>query len=150
MDARFGRSVGVAGLALLAACAPELRTLAYPDGARYEEAEWRGALRDGRRRNYYADGTLERELAYHRGEPDGRWSYFGVDGTLLQRGDYVAGRRSGEWIENHPSGGPRSRGVYVAGQKDGLWRHWDENGALLYEEAWENGSLVCARTITGR
>lgn len=132
----------LATLGALAACAPQSRRLAYPDGQTYEECEWRGALRDGVRRNYYPDGQLERELAYVRGKAEGPARFFNPAGVLLRSGAYHEGLREGPWTARHDNDHPSAEGSFVHGEKDGAWRFWDENGVEQSSERWSRGVLV--------
>ena len=66
--------------------------------------------------------------------------FHGPFGTFVTT--YRDGKECGEetyWYKNGIKG---AEGQYLAGKKHGTWREWDENGKLIKQEEYRDGSVL--------
>ncbi|HJO25780.1 MAG: hypothetical protein CMK00_06235 [Planctomycetes bacterium] len=132
-------------LLLLAACAPDRRTLEFEDGTVFLETTWDGEHLEGPFRQWYPGGAPERELHYRDGERSGEWIWWYENGQEKRRGSFVDGWRDGLWSAWHENGQLQFQGEHEAGQKIGTWRGWYDAGSPSYEETWEAGTRTAVK-----
>ncbi|MDX1651291.1 MAG: hypothetical protein R3277_02290 [Brumimicrobium sp.] len=71
------------------------------------------------------------------GRRDGIWKMYSPQGVELSVTVYTAGKKDGHIIVKHPNGTLHYRGEYVMDERVGEWRFYDEQGALIQREFYD-------------
>ncbi len=105
-------------------------TAFYPNGQRYEEANYVNDTLHGERKIYYEDGSLEILETYKMGNFESPYKRFFKDGTLQQEGNYKNNIASGEWKKYYSNGQLEESVILVNNEENGPFQEFYENGNL--------------------
>ncbi len=110
-----------------------LYTAHYPNGQKYEEANYIKDTLHGERKVYYESGKLEILETYKMGEFTSPYKRYFENGKLQQEGNYKNNVADGEWKKYYDNGQLEEIVILVNNEENGPFQEFYENGNLKAE-----------------
>jgi antitoxin component YwqK of YwqJK toxin-antitoxin module len=143
----------------------------YANESKVEEGVYRESLKTGLWMAYFPDGKKKTEFVYVNNRPNGHAVVYNANGTKAEEGTWVGtrwvgdyhlyyedgterqsfnynalGQRDGRQVYKHPNGKLAIEVSMKAGKEDGWKKEYDENGNLVRETFFSNGTIDPAKT----
>ena len=110
-----------------------LYTEFYPNGEKYEEANYVNDTLHGERKKYYESGAIELIENYSMGAIDAEFKRYYEDGALQQEGLYKEHVAVGEWKKYYKNGQLEELVTLVNNEENGPFQEFYENGNMKAE-----------------
>jgi len=113
-----------------------LYTAHYPNGQKYEEANYVLDTLHGERKVYYESGKLEIIENYNMGKFTSPYKRFYENGEIQQEGNYDNNVANGEWKKYYKNGQIEEIVNLVDNEENGPFQEFYENGNLKAEGSY--------------
>lgn len=118
----------------------------YPDGTPRVQAYYRAGKLEGPYSSFYENGKKFEVLNYSQNHPTGHCVLYypsenEEEQQISKSTNYIDGKFDGEQISYYPTGLKQAILTYHNGILHGYKASWDDEGALLEEATYVNGSL---------
>lgn len=117
----------------------------YPNGEKYEEANYVKDTLHGERKVYYESGKLEILENYNMGKFISPYKRFFESGKLQQEGNYENNIATGKWKKYYANGQLEELVNLVNNEENGPFQEYYENGNLKAEGAYNGFDEVSSR-----
>ena len=114
-----------------------LYTANYPNGEKYEEANYVNDTLHGERKIYYESGALEILETYSMGKFQSPYKRFFEDGKIQQEGHYEDNVATGVWKKYYRNGQLEESVTLENNEENGPFQEYYENGNLKAEGAYK-------------
>lgn len=140
-------------------------TFYYENGSVASEGEFKNGVPVGLWKSYYPDGVIKSTGYKTNGLSDSIWNFYNSQGLLTQRYQYKNDKKNGcaqqfdslgnvffemyyvddvaigekQWL--YPDGSIKKQVLFVNGKEEGLSLEFNEDGAVITEELYDNGFL---------
>ena len=115
-------------------------TLWYENGRMQAKGEYVDGKLDGVYQEWHDNGQLRARGNYSKGIKVGVFSLWDLQGAKTHEWHYAANRQHGTRTIWYPSGGKKSQVEFVDGRMHGKLVEWDEEGQIIKEAIYVNGT----------
>ena len=76
------------------------------------------------------------------------YAWYQANAIHSTQGGYSGKLLNGQYTEYYPNKNLKEQGIYKNGLKTGNWRDWKEDGTLLYQHTWKEGTMLPDSTVS--
>ncbi len=89
----------------------------------------------------WSNGEIKYKGQFHDDQPYGEFRYYYPSGKLKAIMTFQEDGKKAHNITYHENGEKMAEGDFIQQKKEGIWKYYGEDGKLIYEETYHNGTL---------